>query len=205
MRHLREADWSFCSDDMKRAKDRKMVNAIVTKVDVEAMSVQWQWQTPESPRQQQTEKPPADGVKPPNYSKNPPPTLVVGEDLARVTSLNLFDSCTVQLGDISFYNPTGKDIIVERSDWKKMMAAGIHGPTLNKPVSEAKSKDLLINAKNSSGVGKDDDSALGDIDPSAESDNGGKTDTTVPTSKTNSHSNLVSFEFLTFALMSSLM
>ena len=117
MRYLRDADWSHFSDDLKRAKDRKIVTVTVTDVTPTSMNVQWQWQTPEVS--------PADNNRNNNKSawqKEPPADLIEEKDLKRVKCLNLFESCTVQLGDISFYTKSAKDIIQEKSEWKKQMA-----------------------------------------------------------------------------------
>lgn len=113
MRFLKNASWSYCSEDLKRAKDRKVVTAVVTEVAPSVMIVQWQWQTPECP----LETPP-ENIE---WQKNPPPDHVEGETLKRVKTLNLFESCTVQLGDVNYYTPKSSDEFMEKVNWRKML------------------------------------------------------------------------------------
>lgn len=121
MKFLKNADWTFCSDDMKRAKDRKIVTAVVIDVNPSSMFVQWQWQTPECP----LETPP-ENVE---WQKNPPPDMVKGDTLKRVKTLNLFESCTVQLGDVSYYTPKPGDIFIEKVSWRRNLpnSGSAHG------------------------------------------------------------------------------
>jgi len=130
MKCLKDADWSYRSEDMKRAKDRKMVTVLVTDVQPISMNVQWQWQTPDST----LENPNKDD---PSWQKNPPSETVKGEEMKRVKCLNIFDCCTVQLGDISYYTHTPKDIIVERHEWKKIMASGVLQPQADRLKSKS--------------------------------------------------------------------
>jgi ubiquitin-conjugating enzyme E2 O len=48
-----------------------------------------------------------------------PADLVTGDDLKRIKSLNLFDACTVQLGDISFYTPSASDTLLNKKTWRR--------------------------------------------------------------------------------------
>jgi len=105
---LKDADFSWISDDLKRAKDKKVVNITVIDVTPMTASVQWQWQTPSS------------SPVPENNSSSPPPETISGDDIKNLKCLNIFESCTMQIGDISFYTPTAKDNIIERNDWKKL-------------------------------------------------------------------------------------
>lgn len=132
MKFLKNADWSYCSDDMKRAKDRKYVTVVVTDVVPSSMFVQWQWQTPECP----LETPPENL----EWQKNPPPDMVKGETLKRVKTLNLFESCTVQLGDVSYYTPKPGDIFIEKVSWRKTL------PNSNTEVVPAASSTIITDA-----------------------------------------------------------
>lgn len=139
MRYLKDADWSHFSDDLKRAKDRKVVTVTVTDVTPTSMNVQWQWQTPEvsSPDNNHSNNKSA-------WQKEPPADTIEEKDLNRVKCLNLFESCTVQLGDISFYTLSAKDVVQERSEWKKQMTS--QGVVSRSPLT-SKSDDKLNQKK----------------------------------------------------------
>jgi len=143
MKHLKEANWSYSSDDLKRAKDRKIVTVVVTDVQPISLNIQWQWQTPG-----------AHGEASTNLidSKCPPSDTVDGEDLKRIKCLNLFESCTVQLGDISYYTPSSKDVIIEKLEWKKKL-------------SDSKLLNRLINPSESESNCKKQDLIDSNLDP----------------------------------------
>lgn len=137
MKHLKEANWSYSSDDLKRAKDRKIVTVVVTDVQPISLNIQWQWQTPGAHGQESTV----------NESKCPPSDTVEGEDLKRIKCLNLFESCTVQLGDISYYTPSSKDVILEKTEWKKRVSkSNLFSGSIN-----------LLEIENNKDAGKVDD------------------------------------------------
>lgn len=49
-----------------------------------------------------------------------PATLVSGAALKRVKKLNVFEPCTHQLGDRSFYTLKENDILMVKEDWKRL-------------------------------------------------------------------------------------
>lgn len=77
----------------------------------------------------------------------PPSEFVCGETLKRLRCLNLFDSCTVQLGDISFYVPTPKDreSILERSVWRKIVWTSSPDDILEPVTNVPSTKSFEIN------------------------------------------------------------
>lgn len=125
MKHLKDADFSKISEELKRAKDRKTVNVVVSAVEAASVQVQWQWQTPDEHVGQEN----TDGFK-------PPPEFLTGEDVKNLKCLNLFEfeSCTVQISDMSFYQEKEKDVVVEKGEWKKKVTQGMTMAT--KPVKE---------------------------------------------------------------------
>ena len=197
MRYLRNADWGHCSEDLKRAKDRKLVTVIVTCVETTGVSVQWQWQTPTSekeifkdsgkleeipstaqttaddkvaptPSGDERPTPPIEEKKPEKESiKKQPPDLVTGEDLKRIRSLNLFDACTVQLGDISFYTPSPNDTLLNKKVWRRESNIRI----LNSHDLADKASDSKLDDENDSEIENDDAQA------SVENDSGNENET----------------------------
>ena len=54
-------------------------------------------------------------------TKAQPKYKVEGEDLKRVKMLNVFEPCTLQIGDRNFYLMKENDIVLTKSDWKKLL------------------------------------------------------------------------------------
>jgi len=102
-------EWEGCSEDlvnMRKNKTHKAVKMTVEKVYVERIMVNWIClaNLGES----------SDGLlkQPANY--------VTGDDLKEVRSLNIFDSCTLQIGDRNFYTMNDSDLVMTKSDWRKL-------------------------------------------------------------------------------------
>ena len=75
---------------------------------VESLGVAWQCQA------YSKEEPLGDlQEREPNY-------LVTGEDLKRIRMLNVFEPCTLQIGDRNYYTLKEKDVIMLRDEWKKL-------------------------------------------------------------------------------------
>jgi len=115
IKHLKDANWTYQSEELKRAKDRKIVTVVVTDVQPISAFVHWQYHAPNQSKDEDWENALKNVA-----SKSPPADLVKEEDLSRIKCLNLFESCTVQLGDISYCNVTPK-VTLEKSIWKKQM------------------------------------------------------------------------------------
>jgi hypothetical protein len=109
LKHLKDADYSYITNELKKTKDKKTVHLVVTDVQPLSLNVQWQWQTPGILSETTSL----------NHDLKPPSEILTGEDIKRVQCLNLFESCTVQLCDISYYTPTPKDVLMDKSEWKK--------------------------------------------------------------------------------------
>lgn len=136
LRYLRKGEWSFMSDDFKRAKDRKQVSGIVTRVEIVGVNVQWQYQTPLSPLEQkgltEAEKP-VGRVKPPDFLRQ--------EDLDRLKCLNLFDGETLQLGDICYYTLPLHETPIDRKKWKKEKRIHLLAASLSDRLSLSRIKE----------------------------------------------------------------
>ncbi len=49
-----------------------------------------------------------------------PPYLVPGEDLKQIRMLNVFEPCTLQIGDRNFYTLKETDAVMSKVDWKRL-------------------------------------------------------------------------------------
>ncbi|XP_026747607.1 (E3-independent) E2 ubiquitin-conjugating enzyme [Trichoplusia ni] len=108
---LDNANWLHVTKEMKAARKHKMhdhkftVEAVVT----ESVSVHWQC------RALCTH--PADPATP-----QQPKFLVEGEDLKNLKLLNVFEPCTLQVGDRNFLTIGPEDIFVSKKQWRKQQS-----------------------------------------------------------------------------------
>ncbi|CAD0199272.1 unnamed protein product [Chrysodeixis includens] len=108
---LDNANWLHVTKEMKAARKHKMhdhkftVEAVVT----ESVSVHWQC------RALCTH--PADPATP-----QQPKFLVEGDDLKNLKLLNVFEPCTLQVGDRNFLTIGPEDIFVSKKQWRKQQS-----------------------------------------------------------------------------------
>merc|ERR1711874_715892 len=98
------------------AKPHKSIKVTVDKVQVVQLGVRWQCRAFSND---------------PNIDKEQPKYLVQGEDLKRVRMLNVFEPCTLQLGDRNYYALKDGDHILTRDQWRKLTALQLQGDTTN--------------------------------------------------------------------------
>merc|ERR1712107_358420 len=67
-----------------------------------------------------------------------PSHKVSGSDLEGVRMLNVFDPCTLQIGDRNYYNVNENDLIMSRSQWKKLQAELLDTNKNNPTVQQTK-------------------------------------------------------------------
>ncbi|CAG5032997.1 unnamed protein product [Parnassius apollo] len=108
---LDSANWLHVTKEMKAARKHKMhdhkftVEAVVT----ESVSVHWQC------RALCTH--PTDSAAP-----QQPKFLVEGEDLKNLKLLNVFEPCTLQVGDRNFLTISPEDTFVSKKQWRKQQS-----------------------------------------------------------------------------------
>ena len=115
----------------------KMMRVVVTKVETEALSIQWQCRAMNTAVDPSSE---IDSQQPSDY--------IAGDDLKRVRMLNAFEPCTLQLGDRHFYTLKQNDIIMVENEWKKLEKESISGGKIfglirKKSPSESQMKSNL--------------------------------------------------------------
>ncbi|XP_050670763.1 (E3-independent) E2 ubiquitin-conjugating enzyme isoform X3 [Leptidea sinapis] len=105
---LDNANWLHMTKEMKAAKKHKMNDHkfTVESVTTESLSVHWQC------RALCTNT--ADTAQP-----QPPKFLVEGEDLKRLKLLNVFEPCTLQVGDRNFLTIGPEDTFISKKQWRK--------------------------------------------------------------------------------------
>ena len=108
------AEFISCSDELhairKKSKNKnKTMKVVVEKVEVEGLSIHWQCRAMNTAVKSINE---VDIQQPSDY--------ITGDDLKRVNMLNVFEPCTLQIGDRHFYTLKDNDIILLQNDWKKL-------------------------------------------------------------------------------------
>ncbi|XP_063888903.1 (E3-independent) E2 ubiquitin-conjugating enzyme UBE2O-like isoform X1 [Scylla paramamosain] len=116
--NFEHAEWMHCTKEMETAlaKPRKTIKVTVEQVQVVQLGVRWQCRAFSNE---------------PNIDKEQPKYLVQGEDLKRVKMLNVFEPCTLQLGDRNYYSSKEGDVIMTRDQWRRLMAAQLSADHTN--------------------------------------------------------------------------
>ena len=107
------ANFTHCTEEMKNLrnssyKTKVAMKAVVEKVKVTSVSVNWQCQAYAK-----------DSSLADLNDKQPLP-LVKGRDLERLKMLNVFEPCTLQIGDRNYYTLKPEDVIMIREEWRKL-------------------------------------------------------------------------------------
>ncbi|KAK3930467.1 (E3-independent) E2 ubiquitin-conjugating enzyme [Frankliniella fusca] len=104
---LEYANWTQCTKDMKaqRSKPNKVVQVVVEGVETTSVGVHWQCRAYSK-----------DGA---GNDKEQPKFLVQGEDLKRLKLLNVFEPCTLQVGDRNYYTFREEDTVITKEHWKR--------------------------------------------------------------------------------------
>ncbi|XP_046659894.1 (E3-independent) E2 ubiquitin-conjugating enzyme UBE2O-like isoform X2 [Homalodisca vitripennis] len=107
---LEQASWLNCTKELKAmrantTKSCKTVKVIVEGIETESVGVHWQCRAYSK-----------DGA---GSEKEQPKGTVEGEDLKRLRLLNVFEPCTLQVGDRNFYTLTDKDAVTTKDQWRR--------------------------------------------------------------------------------------
>uniref|UniRef100_A0A1B6CR24 UBC core domain-containing protein n=2 Tax=Clastoptera arizonana TaxID=38151 RepID=A0A1B6CR24_9HEMI len=111
---LEEADWLFCTKKMKmqrsktnsQTRSNKNIKVIIESVETESVCVHWQCRA--------YSKEGAGSEK-----EQPPYPLIEGEDLKRLRLLNVFEPCTLQVGDKNFYTIQVDETFITKERWRR--------------------------------------------------------------------------------------
>lgn len=117
-RSFEDVEWIHRTRELEVAlsKPHKSIKVTVEQVQLVQLGVRWQCRAFSSD---------------PNVDKEQPKYLVQGEDLKRVKMLNVFEPCTLQLGDRNYYSSKEGDVIMTRDQWRKLMAVQLSADHTN--------------------------------------------------------------------------
>ena len=146
LRLFEEADFLSCGEELlslrKNSKHKnKSMKVVVEKVEPEGLSIHWQCRAMNTAAKNNNE-----------LATQQPPDYVTGDALKRVHMLNVFEPCTLQIGDRNFYTLKDDDIIMLQHDWKKLEKESI----LREKVSQSSCNvsKLPKNSPDDSKIGK---------------------------------------------------
>ncbi|XP_037093739.1 (E3-independent) E2 ubiquitin-conjugating enzyme-like [Pollicipes pollicipes] len=124
MRTFEPARWLTCNKDTQALKEKRnrLVKVTVTRYRVTSLNVHWQCRAVTS-----------------EGSLDQPAYVITGDDLKRVRMLNVFEPCTLQLGDMNTYRLREDDLVMSLDEWKRLekdtLKAGKR-PTAAQPPAE---------------------------------------------------------------------
>merc|ERR1739838_91556 len=107
-RNLESGSWSECSPEIlavRKQKPHKAFKVTVEDIEFAQLGVSWMCKAFSSSAEE---------------TKAQPKYKVEGDNLARVKMLNVFEPCTLQIGDRNFYTMKDNDIVMMKSEWKKL-------------------------------------------------------------------------------------
>ena len=129
VRQVEEGQWSDCSQELqlaRRNKPNKNYKMTVEDINFVSIGVNWICRAYFSSDLNNKDLPAQ------------PTFRIEGESLTKVKMLNVFEPCTVQIGDRNYYTLADSDIVMIKSDWKKLLRDQLldGNKNQNKPASK---------------------------------------------------------------------
>jgi len=127
VRSLEGGKWIECSPEIqstRKHKPHKAFKVTVEEIDFISLGVSWICKAYFSSTTNTEEL------------KAQPKYKVEGESLARVKMLNVFEPCTLQIGDRNFYTMKENDIVMMKSEWKKLQKEQLMKGKKEKPAKK---------------------------------------------------------------------
>eukprot|EP00092_Neocalanus_flemingeri_P034351 GFUD01037358.1.p1 GENE.GFUD01037358.1~~GFUD01037358.1.p1 ORF type:complete len:1189 (+),score=379.97 GFUD01037358.1:41-3607(+) len=127
VKSLEGGGWIECSQEIQTArkhKPHKAFKVTVEEIDFQSLGVSWMCRAYFSSNTNSDE------------AKAQPKYKVDGDNLTRVKMLNVFDPCTLQIGDRNFYTMKDSDIVMMKSEWKKLQKDQLMKGKKDKPVKK---------------------------------------------------------------------
>ena len=169
---IEDGEWLECSKDLhtvRRNKPHKAYKMTVEDIDFHSIGVSWTCRS-YTGTEDDSDK-----------TKNQPNYLVEGDDLKNVKMLNVFEPCTLQIGDRNFYTIKETDILMMKNDWRKLQKDMLmKGKKVEEAAKVAKKNEQLIEV-----VTEDDEGNSSDYEDIDEE--GGNESDAVSVSSTDSH------------------
>ena len=130
---VEEGQWSDCSQEMSAArkhKQNKTFKMTVEEINFVSIGVSWICRAYFSSNVNNKDLPAH------------PPFRVEGDSLSKVKMLNVFEPCTLQIGDRNYYTLSDNDIVMVKSDWKKLLRDQLLDNNRNKNKFDSKAANL---------------------------------------------------------------
>lgn len=173
IRQMEDGKWLECSKELvnnRKNKPHKGYKVTVEDIDFSSIGVSWTCRAYSG----------SDSQDELNKSQQQPKYLVEGEDLKRVKMLNVFEPCTLQIGDRNFYTIKENDILMMKTEWKKLQKDTLMKG--KKDTTKAKTKKDVVEVEIVAGADDGNSSDYEDMD------SGGHESDAVSVSSADSHS-----------------
>ena len=173
-----------CSKELHTVrKNKKAYKVTVEDIDFHSIGVSWTCRASAGADSDQAKT--KDEKDASDKTKNQPKYLIEGKDLKRVKMLNVFEPCTLQIGDRNFYTIKENDIILMKNEWKRLQKDTLMKgkKTEDPPKIKSKQRDVQVEI-----VAEDDDGNSSDYE---DIESGGNESDAVSVSSNDSHSNAI--------------
>uniref|UniRef100_T1JBM6 Probable D-lactate dehydrogenase, mitochondrial n=1 Tax=Strigamia maritima TaxID=126957 RepID=T1JBM6_STRMM len=129
VRSFEDAEWIYLTDEMRSLlqKHQKIIRVTVECLKVQSIGVHWQCRAYSKDSKMSSEP------EQPKY-------LIQGDDLKRVKLLNIFEPCTLQLGNRNYYTFKEDDLLLTKEHWRRFQKETKNNQKPNGPEA-VKSKD----------------------------------------------------------------
>lgn len=150
------AEWTQPSKDLKalKSKMKRVIKVTVEDVEIESVAVHWQCRAYSK-----------DGA---GTEKEQPKVLIQGEDIKRLKLLNVFEPCTLQVGDRNVYILKPTDEITTKEQWRKEQKRLILKEN-STPLRLKRKRTVTVNSTSNT---KKDDNKKKDEEKILENENG---------------------------------
>ncbi|KAF4519954.1 hypothetical protein B566_EDAN005453 [Ephemera danica] len=106
LQQLNKGEWLHMSKELKAVqKPGKMITVMVEQVEIVSVNVHWQCRAYSK-----------DGA---GSEKEQPGQVVQGDDLKRLKMINVFEPCSLQVGDRNFYTFLESDVLLSKDQWRR--------------------------------------------------------------------------------------
>ena len=130
---VEEGQWSDCTGDLaaaRRHKQNKTYKMTVEEISFVSIGVSWICRAYFSSDVSNKDLP------------THPSFRIEGENLLKVKMLNVFEPCTLQIGDRNYYTLSDSDIVMIKSDWKRLIRDQLLDSNKNKTKPANKTANL---------------------------------------------------------------
>ena len=155
-------EWLECSTEVSNARKQKPHKAFkmtVEDIEFKSLGVSWICRAYFSSNNGEEDK----DVKQPKFK-------IEGEAMSRVRMLNVFEPCTLQIGDRNFYTMQDDDLVMMKPEWKKLQKEQLYKDKGKK--EEKRVAKMELGSPEEAGMDEENSSDFEDVEEDGVSDTG---------------------------------